>query len=166
MTAAAKKQDDQAVLTEGENAPDFTLPTDDGSVTLGDYKGKSNVVVYFYPKDDTPGCTKQACAARDLSADFKKANTVVIGISRDSEASHGKFRNKYQLSHILGSDADGAVCNAFGAWGEKSNYGKTYEGIFRNVYVIDKSGKVAKMWRNVKAEGSLEKALEAAQKLA
>lgn len=165
MTAAAKKHDAPATLAEGDTAPDFTLPTDEGSVTLSDFKGKSNVVIYFYPKDDTPGCTKQACAARDLAADFKKANTVVIGISKDSAASHGKFRNKFQLSHILGSDADGAVCAAYGAWGEKSMYGKKYMGIMRNCYLIDTKGKLVKQWKSVKPEGSLENALEAAQKL-
>lgn len=165
MTAAATKTE-TTVLREGHLAPNFTLPTDEGSVTLADYKGKSNVVIYFYPKDDTPGCTKQACAARDLAADFKKANTVVIGISKDSAASHGKFRNKFQLSHILGSDADGAVCAAYGAWGEKSMYGKKYMGIMRNCYLIDKQGTLVKQWSSVKPEGSLEAALEAAKKLA
>jgi peroxiredoxin Q/BCP len=165
MTAAAKKLDTNT-LAEGQQAPDFTLPTDEGSVTLSSFKGKSNVVVYFYPKDDTPGCTKQACAARDLAADFKKANTVVIGISKDSETSHGKFRTKYQLSHILGSDADGKVCEAFGAWGEKSMYGKKYMGIMRNCYLIDKKGTLVKQWKSVKPEGSLEAALAEAKKLA
>lgn len=165
MTAAIKKIE-TILLREGDTAPDFTLPTDEGSVTLSNFTGKSNVVIYFYPKDDTPGCTKQACAARDLAADFKKANTVVIGISKDSAASHGKFRNKFQLSHILGSDADGSVCAAYGAWGEKSMYGKKYMGIMRNCYLIGKNGKLVKQWSSVKPEGSLEAALEEAKKLA
>lgn len=165
MATAAKKQE-PAVLTEGEYAPDFTLPTDEGSVRLSDFKGKQNVVIYFYPKDDTPGCTKQACAVRDLAADFKKANTAVIGISKDSEASHSKFRNKFQLSHILGSDVEGEVCAAYGAWGEKNMYGKKYMGIMRNCYLIDKQGKLVKQWKNVKPEGSLEAALEEAKTLA
>lgn len=166
MTAAAKKQASPAALTEGDAAPDFTLPTDEGSVSLSEFKGKKNVVIYFYPKDDTPGCTKQACAARDLAADFKKADTVVVGISKDSEASHGKFRNKFQLSHILGSDAEGEVCAAYGAWGEKSMYGKKYMGIMRNCYLIDKKGMLVKQWKSVKPEGSLEAALAEAKKLA
>lgn len=163
MTAAKKME--PSTVREGAPAPDFTLPTDEGSMTLSDYRGKSNVVIYFYPKDDTPGCTKQACAARDLAADFKKANTVVIGISKDSAASHGKFRTKFQLSHILGSDADGTVCAAYGAWGEKSMYGKKYMGIMRNCYLIDKKGNLVKQWKSVKPEGSLEAALEEAKKL-
>lgn len=153
-------------LTEGKPAPDFTLPTDEGSVTLSDYKGKSNVVIYFYPKDDTPGCTKQACAVRDLAADFKKANTTVIGISKDNEKSHGKFRTKFQLNHILGSDTEGKVCEAYGAWGEKSMYGKKYMGIMRNCYLVGKDGTLVKQWKSVKPEGSLEAALEEAKKLA
>lgn len=164
MPATATKHHTSA-LTEGMPAPDFTLPTDNGDVSLASFKGKSNVVIYFYPKDDTPGCTKQACAVRDLAADFKKANTVVIGISKDSAASHGKFRNKFQLSHILGSDVDGAVCEAYGAWGEKSMYGKKYMGIMRNCYLIGKDGTLVKQWKNVKPEGSLEAALEEAKKL-
>ena len=165
-TSAAAKKSTAPMLTEGKVAPDFTLPTDDGSVTLSAFAGKNNVVIYFYPKDDTPGCTKQACAVRDLSSEFKKANTVVIGISKDSAASHGKFRSKFQLSHILGSDADGAVCEAYGAWGEKSMYGKKYMGIMRNCYLIDKHGVLVKQWHNVKPEGSLEAALDEAKKLA
>lgn len=165
MTAVAKTSA-PATLHKGDAAPDFTLPTDEGSVALAEYKGKRNVVIYFYPKDDTPGCTKQACAVRDLAADFAKADTVVIGISKDSAQSHGKFRSKFQLSHILGSDADASVCAAYGAWGEKSLYGKKYMGILRNCYLIDKQGTLVKQWRNVKPEGSLEAALEAAKALA
>jgi peroxiredoxin Q/BCP len=164
MSSAAEKIETTS-LREGAAAPDFTLPTDDGSITLSSLRGK-NVVVYFYPKDDTPGCTKQACAARDLKAEFDKANTVVIGISKDDAKSHGKFRSKFGLLHIMASDADTAVCQAFGAWGEKSMYGKKYMGIMRNAYLIDKAGVLVKQWRNVKPEGSLEAALEAAQKLA
>lgn len=164
MTATAKKLDTN-VLKEGDSAPAFTLPTDDGNVSLSQFKGKKNVLVYFYPKDDTPGCTKQACAARDLKTDFDKADTVVIGISKDSAASHGKFRSKYSLTHVLGSDEDGSVCEAYGAWGEKMNYGKKYMGLIRSAFLVDKQGKLVKQWLNVKAEGSIERALEEAKKL-
>lgn len=152
-------------LTEGQPAPDFTLPTDDGSVSLAQFRGKKNVLIYFYPKDDTPGCTKQACAARDLAAEFAAADTVVIGISKDSAASHAKFRSKYTLTHFMGSDEDGAVCTAYGAWGEKMNYGKTFMGLIRSVFLIDKQGTLVKQWRNVKSDGSIARALEAAQGL-
>lgn len=163
MAQAAQKIENG--LTEGELAPDFTLPTDKGDVCLSDYRGKKNVLVYFYPKDDTPGCTKQACAARDNAKDFEAADTVVVGISKDSAESHEKFRSKYTLSHILASDAEGEVCETYGAWGEKSNYGKKYMGLIRSAFLIDKQGKLVKSWRNVKAEGSIERALEIAKTL-
>lgn len=165
MATAAKKIQPTG-LSDGDAAPDFTLPTDEGKVSLSDYRGKKNVLVYFYPKDDTPGCTKQACAARDNAKEFAAANTVVIGISKDSAASHAKFRTKYQLSHILGADESGDVCVAYGAWGEKMNYGKTYLGMIRSAFLIDKQGKLVKAWRNVKSEGSIERALELAKTLA
>ncbi len=152
-------------LLPGDKAPDFTLPTDKGDVCLSDFRGKKNVLVYFYPKDDTPGCTKQACAARDHADAFEQANTVVIGISPDDAKSHKKFRSKYTLSHILACDADKTVCEAYGAWGEKSNYGKKYMGLIRSAFLIDKQGTLVKAWKNVKAEGSIERALEEAKKL-
>lgn len=165
MASAAEKID-TTTLTEGQPAPDFTLPTDTGSVCLSDYQGKKNVLVYFYPKDDTPGCTCQAKAARDLKTEFDAADTVVIGISKDDAKSHAKFRTKYELTHELGVDADASVCAAYGAWGEKNMYGKKYMGIMRNCYLIDKKGTLVKQWRNVKANGSLEAALKEAQNLA
>lgn len=153
-------------VAEGDSAPDFTLPTDNGSLCLSDYRGKKNVLVFFYPKDDTPGCTKQACAVRDLQAEFDAADTVVIGISKDSEASHGKFRSKYSLTHFIATDADNEVAAAYGAWGEKMNYGKKYMGLIRSMFLVDKNGTLVRCWRNVKADGSIERALEAAKKLA
>lgn len=165
MTAIAKQLDPSA-LTPGVSAPDFDLPTDDGHVRLSQFRGKKNVLVYFYPKDDTPGCTKQACAARDLAGDFEDSNTVVIGISKDDVTSHSKFRKKYQLSHILACDADGKVMEDYGAWGEKNLYGKISMGVKRSIFLVDKQGKIAQAWPSVKAEGSIEKALEYAKKLA
>lgn len=163
MATAAKKE--TASLHEGDVAPDFKLPTDEGTFCLSDFKGKKNVLVYFYPKDDTPGCTTQACDIRDLKKEFDKVNAVVIGISKDDVTSHGKFRVKHKLVHTLGADEDGSVCEAYGAWGEKNNYGKKYMGIIRSSFLVDKNGKIAKAWPNVKAEGSMDKALEAAKAL-
>lgn len=163
MDSTAEKM--EASLREGDAAPDFTLPTDTGSISLSDFKGDKNVVVYFYPKDDTPGCTCQAKAARDEHEHFRTANTVVVGISKDDAKSHAKFRQKYGLQHILACDTEGEICQAYGAWGEKNMYGKKYMGIQRNVYLIDKAGKLVKQWRNVKADGSIEAALDEARKL-
>lgn len=163
MPSTAEKM--EARLREGNAVPDFTLPTDQGSVSLSDFRGKQNVVVYFYPKDDTPGCTCQAKAARDLKSDFEAANTAVIGISKDDAKSHAKFRDKYALTHIMACDEDGSVCQDYGAWGEKNMYGKKYMGIERNCYLIDRDGTLVKQWRNVKADGSMEAVLEEAKKL-
>lgn len=164
MTASAEKTSTTA-LHEGDTAPSFTLPTSDGSVSLEQFEGKQNVLLYFYPKDDTPGCTIQAKAARDLKPEFTKADTVVIGISKDDVASHAKFCSKYELTHILASDAGSDVCERYGMWGEKNMYGKKYMGILRGMVLIDKHSTIAKYWAKVSPEGSLETALKAAQGL-
>lgn len=135
---------------EGNNAPDFDLEGSDGKRhRLKDYTGKT-VVLYFYPKDDTPGCTKEACGFRDLQQDLKKADGVVLGVSKDSIASHGKFAEKYKLPFPLLSDPDTKTMRAYGAWGEKQMYGKTVEGTIRSTVVIGPDGKVLKHWASVK----------------
>ena len=140
-------------LDVGTPAPDFTLPTDgNGSVTLSALKGKP-VVLYFYPKDDTSGCTAEACQFRDMQPDFSGAEAVVIGLSKDSVASHDKFKKKYELPFTLAADIEGAACEAYGVWVEKSMYGKKYMGIERATFLIDRDGNIAKVWRKVKVPG-------------
>ena len=147
-------------IEEGDKAPAFTLPAHDGSkVKLADLKGKP-VVVYFYPKDDTPGCTKEACAFRDRKAELKKAGAVVLGLSPDSVESHVKFVDKYDLNFPLLADQDHKVAEKYGAWREKNLYGKKSMGIQRSTFVIDKDGKVAKVFKRVKVDGHDEKVLE------
>lgn len=149
----------------GDKAPSFTLPADGGGkVSLKDFKGKP-VVLYFYPKDDTSGCTAEACAFRDQLPDFSKLKTAVIGISRDSAASHDKFKTKYQLPFPLASDEDGKVCEAYGVWAEKSMYGRKYMGIERSTFLIDGNGMLRGVWRKVKVPGHVEAVLEAAKAL-
>jgi peroxiredoxin Q/BCP len=148
-------------LQMGDKAPDFTLPTDGGgTVSLKDYKGKP-VVLYFYPKDDTPGCTMEACAFRDKLPDFSKVDAAVIGISRDSVASHDKFKTKYKLPFPLASDPEGKVCEAYGAWAEKSMFGKKYMGIVRSTFLIDGKGIIRGIWRKVKVMGHAKEVLKA-----
>ncbi len=148
-------------LEIGQAAPDFTLVTDGGgTVALSALAGKT-VVLYFYPKDDTPGCTREACAFRDAMPDFSAANAVVIGVSKDSPASHDRFKAKYQLPFILAADTDTALAQAYGVWIEKKNYGKTYMGMDRATFVIDGSGVVRAVWRKVKVDGHAEKVLAA-----
>lgn len=152
-------------VTEGEKAPDFSMATDgDGTVSLKDLMGK-NVVLYFYPKDSTPGCTTEACAFRDLMPDFSKVDAEVIGVSKDSIKRHNKFKAKYELPFLLASDADGDVCERYGVWVEKSMYGKKFMGIERATFLIDGKGKVRKVWRKVKVAGHAEAVLEAVQAL-
>ncbi len=149
----------------GKPAPDFTMATDGGgSVSLAGLKGK-NVILYFYPKDDTPGCTKEACGFRDNLADFTGADAVVIGVSKDSVAKHDKFKAKYDLPFTLASDQDGAVCEAYGTWVEKSMYGKKYMGIDRATFLIDVAGVLRQEWRKVKVPGHVEAVLEAVKGL-
>jgi peroxiredoxin Q/BCP len=150
-------------LDIGQAAPDFTLPRDGGgTVSLSDFRGR-NVVLYFYPKDDTPGCTREAVSFTERAADFEAANTVVIGVSRDTVAKHEKFRDKYGLGVILGADEDGKVCEAYGVWVEKSLYGRKYMGIERATFLIDAEGRLAQIWRKVKVVGHSDQVLEAAR---
>ncbi|RDU35881.1 thioredoxin-dependent thiol peroxidase [Neobacillus piezotolerans] len=144
----------------GAAAPNFSLSSVDGSqVSLEDFKGK-NVVLYFYPKDMTPGCTTQACDFRDYHKSFEDVNAVVIGISPDPVESHKKFIDKYDLPFLLLADTDHSVAEAFGVWKLKKNFGKEYMGIERSTFVIDKEGRIAKEWRGVKVKGHVEEALE------
>jgi len=151
-------------IEEGKAAPAFSLKDANGkTVALSDFKGK-NVVVYFYPKDDTPGCTKEACGFRDLWQDIKKTGTVVLGISADAAPSHQKFISKYNLPFPLLSDSDRAVMTKYGAWGEKMMYGKKTTGVIRSTVLIGPDGKVRKHWKRVaKAEDHPAKVLEALQ---
>jgi thioredoxin-dependent peroxiredoxin len=153
-------------IEEGTKAPDFTLAADDGSkVKLSALRGKP-VVLYFYPKDDTPGCTKEACAFRDASKDLKKLGAVVLGVSPDDVASHVKFRDKFQLNFPLLADADHKVAEKYGAWREKNMYGKKSMGIARSTFLIDAEGKVARVWKAVKVDGHDAAVLEALKELA
>ena len=142
-----------AKLTEGAQAPTFTLPDQDGNlVSLDDFKG-SKVLVYFYPADDTPGCTKEACQFNDNLAGFQAAGVPVLGVSPDNAASHQRFRGKYGLRFPLLTDADHAVMDAWGAWGEKSRYGRTSVGVLRSTFLVDEQGRIERAWHNVKADG-------------
>ncbi len=150
-----------AMIEPGEPAPDFTLPDQDGRpLALRDLRGR-RVVLYFYPKDDTPGCTKQACGLRDEYSAFEERGAVILGVSPDSEASHEKFKTKYELPFTLLADPDHKVAEAYGAWGEKKMYGKTSQGIIRSTFVIDAEGKIAKVMPGVKPEGHAERVLAA-----
>jgi len=143
-------------LNIGDLAPDFTLPTDGGGeITLSALKGQ-NVVLYFYPKDDTPGCTTESCGFRDALPDFEGLNAAIIGLSKCSVAKHDKFKAKYALNFPLASDENGSVCEAYGTWVEKNMYGKKYMGIERATYLIDTSGHIAQIWRKVKVKGHVE----------
>ncbi|MCC7048181.1 MAG: thioredoxin-dependent thiol peroxidase [Alphaproteobacteria bacterium] len=149
----------------GKKAPDFTMPTDGGgTVSLSKLKGKP-VVLYFYPKDNTSGCTKEACDFRDAMPDFGKLKATVIGVSKDSAKSHDGFKAKQKLNFMLGSDEDGKVCAAYGAWIEKSMYGRKYMGIDRSTYLIDASGVVRNIWRKVKVPGHVDEVLAALKAL-
>jgi peroxiredoxin Q/BCP len=138
------------VIEEGQPAPDFELPSDSGdTVALSSLRGKP-VVLYFYPKDDTPGCTTQACGIRDAYGEFERAGAVVLGVSPDDERSHGKFRDKYELPFTLLADTDHEVAERYGVWGEKTYMGRTYMGINRSTFVIDGDGMVTKVFPQVK----------------
>ena len=150
-----------AIPKEGAKAPDFKLKASNGKeVSLGDYKGK-RVVLYFYPKDDTPGCTVEACGFRDRIAGFEKGSAVVLGVSPDSVESHNKFIDKFKLPFALLSDPDHKVAEKYGVWVEKSMYGKKYMGIARTTFVIDADGRVARVFEKVKPEGHNDEILEA-----
>ena len=149
----------------GQTAPDFTLPRDGGGeLTLSEMKPK-NVVLYFYPKDDTPGCTKEAIGFTEAAGDFEAANTLVIGVSKDPVAKHDKFIAKHDLGVALVSDEESDVCEQYGVWVEKSMYGKTYMGIERATFLIDGTGKVVEKWRKVKVPGHVDAVLEAVKAL-
>lgn len=153
------------MIEVGDKAPDFTLPSDSGgSVSLKKLKGRK-VVLYFYPKDDTPGCTKEACGFRDSLPDFGKVDAEIIGVSKDSPAKHDKFKAKFELPFTLASDEDGSACEAYGTWVEKSMYGRKYMGIDRATFLIDEKGVVRGVWRKVKVPGHVETVLKAAQAL-
>jgi peroxiredoxin Q/BCP len=152
-------------INEGDKAPDFEAPTDGaGRLALSGLSGKK-VVLYFYPKDDTPGCTKEACGFAEALADFSKLDAEVIGVSKDSVARHDKFKAKFNLPFTLVSDEDGAICEAYGTWAEKKNYGRTYLGIERSTFLIDEQGVVRKIWRKVRVNGHVEAVLEAVMAL-
>ncbi len=153
-------------LETGAKAPAFALVSDSGTkIKLSEFLGKP-VVVYFYPKDDTPGCTKEACSFRDASAELKKLGAVVMGVSPDDKESHGKFRDKFQLNFPLLADEDHAVAEAYGAWREKNMYGKKSMGIQRSTFLIDPQGKIAKVWKRVQVDGHDADVLEALRELA
>jgi peroxiredoxin Q/BCP len=148
-------------IEEGQSAPDFTLPADNGKdVKLSDFRGKP-VVLYFYPKDDTPGCTKEACAFRDRSQDLKDRGAVVLGVSPDDVASHGQFRDKYSLNFPLLADTDHQVAETYGAWREKNMYGNKSLGLQRSTFLIDREGRVRKVWKKVSVDGHDEEVLAA-----
>jgi peroxiredoxin Q/BCP len=152
-------------LSEGAKAPAFQLPRDGGSsVTLADYLGKK-LVIFFYPRADTPGCTKEAIDFTRLSGAFADSQTAVLGVSADPLKAQEAFRDKHQLSIPLVSDETHDMLQAYGVWGEKSMYGKTFLGILRSTLLIDKKGKIAKIWRNVKVDGHADEVLAAAQAL-
>lgn len=145
----------------GEKAPDFKAPNQEGkTIALKDFKGKS-VVIYFYPKDDTPGCTIEACEFRDGMKQIKKAGAVVLGVSPDSVKSHTKFNDKFKLAFDLISDEDKVICKAYGVWAKKKLYGREYMGVLRSTFVINSQGKIARIFENVKPKGHVAEVLEA-----
>ncbi|MFC3713395.1 peroxiredoxin [Sphingoaurantiacus capsulatus] len=148
----------------GDTAPAFELDSEEGAISLTGLKGQK-VVLYFYPKDDTTGCTREAIDFTGLGGDFAKAETVVIGVSKDTVAKHAKFRAKYDLGVKLASDPEGATIERYGSWVEKTLYGRKYMGIDRSTFLIGRDGKVAKVWRKVKVPGHAEAVLEAAKGL-
>lgn len=151
---------------EGLSAPDFALKDKDGkTVSLEDYKGKSYVVLYFYPKDQTPGCTTQACDFRDRNSEFEALNAVILGVSPDSAASHEKFTDKHGLPFRLLVDEDHEAAEAYGVWKLKKNFGREYMGIERSTFLIDPTGTVVKEWRKVSVKGHVEEALETLKEL-
>lgn len=155
----------KSALRIGQKAPDFTLPTDgNNSVTLSALKGQP-VVLYFYPKDDTSGCTKEACDFRDNLSALKRLKAQVIGVSKDSVKKHDKFKEKYALNFPLASDEEGKVCDKYGVWVEKSMYGRKYMGIERATYLIDAEGKIAHIWRKVSVTDHVNEVIAALKEL-
>jgi peroxiredoxin Q/BCP len=152
------------MLDVGDKAPAFAGVTDGGgTLSLKDLKGKKGekVVLYFYPKDATPGCTTEAQGFRDAIGHFAKSGAVIVGVSRDSVKRHDNFKAKYDLPFTLISDEDGTICEAYGVWQEKKNYGKTYMGIVRSTFLIDEAGKIAAVWRNLRVKGHVDNVLDA-----
>ena len=149
-----------ALLQPGDQAPEFDLEAAGGRVALRDLRGK-RVVLYFYPKDDTPGCTKEACGFRDSSADIAQAGAVVVGVSPDPVASHRRFASKYELPFLLASDPDHQVASAYGAWGPKNFMGRAYEGVLRTTYLIDPDGRIARVFPDVTPDGHAQEVLAA-----
>lgn len=153
------------MVSEGDKAPGFELPSDSGgTVALKDFKGKP-VVLYFYPKDDTSGCTKQAVNFSELAEEFAAAGAAVVGVSPDPVKSHDKFKAKHDLKVTLASDEDKEAIEAYGVWAEKQMYGKTYMGVERSTFLIGKDGRIAKVWRKVKVPGHAAAVLEAVKVL-
>lgn len=152
-------------LTAGDKAPDFKLPRDGGGeISLSDAQGQT-LVLYFYPRDDTPGCTKEAIAFSGMAEEFQAAGAMVVGVSKDSVKKHDKFKDKHDLTVILASDEDGDVCERYGVWKEKNMYGRKFMGIERTTVLIDPDGVVRNVWRKVKVPGHAEEVLKAAQTL-
>ena len=151
----------------GKKAPAFTLPSHQGGkVKLADFKGKKHVVLYFYPRDMTPGCTTEACDFRDFHADFLNLDVEVLGVSTDDIDSHIKFKDKHDLPFQLLADVDHAICEKYGVWVEKNMYGKKSMGVLRATFLIDKEGKIAHIWPKVKVEGHVNEVLETIKNLA
>lgn len=152
-------------VNEGDKAPDFEMPTDGGgTISLKQLEGQP-IVLYFYPKDSTPGCTKEACAFRDLIPDFGKVGGAIVGVSKDSVKRHDNFKAKHELPFTLASDEDGDVCERYGVWVEKSMYGRKFMGIERATFLIDPEGVVRRVWRKVKVAGHADDVLKAVQAL-
>lgn len=153
------------ILQEGDKAPAFTLPSDGGGqVSLADFRNRI-LVLYFYPKDDTSGCTKEAIAFSELRSDFDAAGATIVGVSKDSVASHDKFKSKYSLAVTLASDETLDMLQTYGVWIEKSMYGRKYMGIDRATFIIDGTGRIARIWRKVKVPGHAQEVLKAVQAL-
>jgi peroxiredoxin Q/BCP len=151
-----------AALQEGQDAPDFKLPSTSGeTVSLADFRGKQEVVLYFYPKDDTRGCTIEACAFRDNIASVQGRGVALLGVSPDSVDSHQKFTDKFSLNFPLLADEGANLAQTYGVWVEKTNYGRKYMGVERSTFLIDKDGKLKKIWRNVNAEGHVQDVIKA-----
>ena len=154
-----------ASLKPGDKAPAFSMESETGEkIALKDFKGKK-LVLYFYPKDDTPGCTKEAIAFTEDIAKFRRAGAAVVGVSRDTVAKHEKFKDKHGLKVTLGSDEDGKVTEAYEVWVKKKNYGREYMGIERSTFLIDENGKIAEIWRKVRVNGHVEAVLAAVKAL-
>ena len=152
-------------LSVGDPAPDFDLAADGGArVRLADFKGRT-LVLYFYPKDDTSGCTTEAKAFAAAASDFKRAGAAIVGVSKDTVKSHDKFKAKYDLNFALGSDADGQVMEHYGVWVEKSMYGRKYMGTERTTLLIDDKGRIARIWRKVRVPGHAKEVLEAVRSI-